>query len=235
MRSSPVVLITGATSGIGAATARALSADHAVVLVGRRTERLAALVQEVVAQGGTAWGITADLTGEGVPRGVVEEALTRAGRLDAVVNNAGCFETAGIGAITPEHLDRLWRLNVLAPILLTQAALPHLRGSRGGTVVQISSHVAEVAFSGCGGYAATKAALEAWSRSLREELRGTGVRVAIVAPGATDTEVWPDGAAWDRTRMCRPEDIAQIIRTAITLPPSASLDRVVVTPPGGAL
>lgn len=239
--SSPVVLITGATSGIGAATARALAVDHAVVLVGRRTDRLSALVQELVArggpggQGGKAWGITADLTGEGVPRGVVDEAVAKAGRLDALVNNAGVFETAGIGAVTPEHLDRLWRLNVLAPILLTQAALPHLRGARGGTIVQVSSHAAEIPFTGCGGYAASKAALEAWSRSLREELRGTQVRVAIVALGATDTEVWPDGTNFDRTRMCRAEDIAQVIRTAVTLPASASLDRVVVTPPGGAL
>ena len=228
----PVVLITGATSGIGAATARALAADHRLVLVGRRTERLAALVQEF---GGEAWGITADLAGDGVPRGVVEEAVAKAGRLDAVVNNAGVFETSAIGSLTAEHVERQWRLNTLAPMLLVQAALPHLRGARGGTVVNVSSVAVDAAFTGCGAYAGSKAALEAWSRCLREELRGTNVRVAVVAPGATDTEIWPADAPFDRTRMCRADDVAAVIRAVITLPMSASVDRVVVAPPGGPL
>ncbi len=228
----PTVLITGATSGIGAATARALAPDHHLVLVGRRTERLAALVREF---GGGAHGITADLAGDGVPRRVVEEAMAKTGRLDAVINNAGAYAVAGIGAVTEEHVAGLWRLNVLAPMLLSQAALPHLRGARGGTIVNVSSVAAEAAFAGCGAYAATKAALEAWSRCLREELRGTNVRVAVVAPGATDTEVWPEGCTFDRGRMCRAADVATVIRAAITLPASASIDRVVVAPPGGPL
>lgn len=226
------VLITGATSGIGAATARALAADHRLVLIGRRTERLAALVHEL---GGAAWGITADLTGESVPRRVIEEAISKAGRLDAIVNNAGIYATAAIGALTPEHVEQQWRLNVLVPMLLTQAALPHLRGARGGTIINISSVAAEASFTGCGAYAASKAALEAWSRCLREELRGTNVRVTVVAPGATDTEVWPADAPHDRTRMCRAEDVAQVIRAAIVLPMTASIDRVTVAPPSGPL
>lgn len=228
----PTVLITGATSGIGAATARALAVDHRLVLVGRRTERLAALVHEL---GGAAWGITADLTGSDVPRKVIDEAIAKAGRLDAVVNNAGMYATAAIGALTPEHVQEQWHLNVLVPMLVTQAALPHLRGARGGTIVNVSSVAAESAFTGCGAYAASKAALEAWSRCVREELRGTNVRVTVVAPGATDTEVWPAGTTHDRTRMCRASDVAAVIRMAITLPATASLDRVVVAPPSGPL
>ena len=226
----PTVLITGATSGIGAATARALAPDHRLVLVGRRTERLAALVQEL---GGVAWGITADLTGSDVPRRVIDEALAKAGRLDAIVNNAGIYATAAIGALTPEHVQELWHLNVLVPMLMTQAALPHLRGARGGTIVNISSVAAEAAFTGCGAYAASKAALEAWSRCLREELRGTNVRVTVVVPGATDTEIWPDGVALERTRMCRASDVAAVIRLAITMPGTASVDRIIVAPPSG--
>ncbi len=229
---TPTVLITGATSGIGAATARALAPDFRLVLVGRRTARLAELVHEF---GGAAWGITADLTGDGVPRKVIDEAIAKTGRLDAVVNNAGMFATAAIGALTPEHVEHQWRLNVLAPMLLTQAALPHLRGARGGTIINVSSVAAEAAFTGCGAYAASKAALEAWSRCLREELRGTNVRVSVIAPGATDTEIWPESAPYDRTRMCRSADVAAVIRAAITLPFSASIDRAIVAPPGGPL
>lgn len=228
----PTVLITGATSGIGAATARALAIDHRLVLVGRRTERLAALVHEL---GGAAWGITADLTGDSVPRRVIDEAIAKAGRLDAIVNNAGKFSTASIGALTPDHVEQQWRLNVLVPMLLTQAALPHLRGARGGSIINISSVAAEASYTGCGAYAASKAALEAWSRCLREELRGTNVRVTVVAPGATDTEIWPSESTHDRTRMCRAEDVAQVIRAAIVLPMSASIDRVIVAPPSGPL
>ena len=228
----PVVLVTGATSGIGTATARALAPDHRLVLVGRRTERLAALVQEF---NGQAWGITADLTGSSVPRGVVDEAIAKAGRLDVVINTAGICATAAIGGLTAEHVEAQFRLNLLAPMLLTQAALPHLRGVRGGTIVNVSSVAAEAAFSGCGAYAAAKAGLEAWSRCLREELRGTNVRVSVIAPGATDTDIWPSDSPFDRNRMAKPTDVAAVIRAAVMLPASASLDRALVTPPGGPL
>lgn len=226
-----VILITGATSGIGAAIARALIADHHVVLVGRRRERLASLIAEL---GERASAIVADLTQEGEPARVVTEIQRVGQRITGLVNNAGVFAMATGEAITAAHAESQWRLNVLAPLLLTQAALPQLRAG-GGTIVNVSSVAVESAFSGCGVYAGTKAALEAWSCSLREELRGSGVRVAIIAPGATDTEIWPSAMPVDRSRMCRAEDVAAVIRLALTLPASANLDRVVVAPPGGAL
>ena len=231
-----VVLLTGASSGIGAATARLLGASCRLVLVARRKDRLAEVVRSVVEAGGEAHGIVADLAAPGVPAGVVDEAVARCGGIDALVNNAGVFTTAAIGAIGPEHLDELWRINVAAPMLLTQAALPHLRGRRGGRIVNVSSQAADAAFTGCGVYSATKAALEAWSRVLREELRGTNVRVGVVAPGATDTEAWPETAKpADRTRMSRAEDVAQAIRFILDAPATASIDRLLITPPGGPI
>jgi NADP-dependent 3-hydroxy acid dehydrogenase YdfG len=230
-----VVLITGASSGIGAAIARALAGRCRLALVARRRDRLESLCAEITAAGGEAQAVVADLTAADAPARVVAAAVQRFGGLDAVINNAGIFETAAIGGITAEHIDRLWRLNVQVPMLLTQAALPHLRGRRGGWIVNISSVAAEASFTGCGVYAGTKAALDAWSRCLREELRGTNVRVAVVAPGATDTEVWP--AEWDakRDRMSRAEDVAAAVRFVLEQPPTASIDRLVITPPGGAL
>jgi NADP-dependent 3-hydroxy acid dehydrogenase YdfG len=230
-----VVIITGASSGIGAATALALAEHVRLVLVARRQDRLLELVQRVHALGGQAYAIAADLAGPTAPAQVVEKAVAHFGGVDALVNNAGLFETAAIGAINAEHLERLWRLNVQAPMLLAQAVLPHLRGRHGGWIVNVSSVAADAAFTGCGAYAATKAALEAWSRVLREELRGTNVRVGVVAPGATDTEIWPADSPFDRGRMCRASDVAAAIRFMLEAPASASIDRVVVAPPGGAL
>ena len=229
----PVALISGASSGIGAATALVLAPRYRVVLVARRSDRIADLSRRIAAAGGEALPISADLAKPEAAVSIVAETIERFGRLDVLVNNAGVFEVADAGAITPAHLDRLWKLNVQAPMLLVAAALPHL--GRGGCIVNVSSVAAESVFTGCGAYAATKAALEAWSRILREELRDARVRVAVVAPGATDTEVWPAGSTFDRAKMCRAEDVAEAIRFVVEQPATASIDRLVVAPPGGPL
>lgn len=231
-----VVLITGASSGIGAATALALAEHYRLILVARRKDRLLEVVNQVHQLGGQAHAIAADLAGNGVPDRVIEEAVARGGGLDALVNNAGLFRTAAVGAINQEHIEELWRINVLAPMLLARAALPHLRGRHGGWIINVSSVVVESSFSGCGVYTATKAALEGWSRVLREELRGTNVRVGVVAPGPVDTEIWPDGLPEEkRSRMAKAADVASAIRFMLATPASASIDRLVVNPPGGPI
>ena len=235
-QSQRVILITGASSGIGAATARRLAGTARLVLVARRRDRLGEVIRSIVEAGGEAHGVVGDLAEHDVPIKVIDQAIERFGTLDAVVNNAGLFATAAIGAIDSEQLDQMWRLNVRAPMLLTQAALPHLRGRQGGTIINVSSHAAVEAFTGCGAYSATKAALEAWTRVLREELRGTNVRVGIIAPGATDTAAWPEGtSATQRARMCQADDVAQAICWMLNAPTSASIDRLLIMPPGGAL
>jgi NADP-dependent 3-hydroxy acid dehydrogenase YdfG len=230
-----VVLITGASSGIGAATARALAGRARLILAGRRRDALDTVAAAITASGGEALAVPGDLTADGMPARLVQAAVTRFGGLDAVVNNAGIFETAAIGAVDTEHLHRQWQINVAAPMLLVQAALPHLRGRRGGTIINLGSVAADAAFAGCGAYAGTKAALAAWTRCLREELRGTNVRVSLVVAGATATEIWPPSFADRRDRMCRPEDVAQAIRAILETPATASIDRIDVTPPGGPL
>lgn len=229
------VLITGASSGIGAATALALSEHMRLVLVARRRDRLDALVATIAAAGGRAWAVVADLEQPGESERVVAEAVRLAGGIDSVVNNAGVFLAAGVGDIDAAHLERQWRLNVQAPILVAQAAVPHLAARGGGTIVNVSSVAAEATFTGCSVYSATKAALDCWSRIAREELRTKRIRIGMIAPGATATEIWPAESTVDRSRMCRAEDVAQAIRTMIEAPASASIDRIVITPPGGAL
>lgn len=231
-----VILVTGASSGIGAATALALAEQYRLVLVARRKDRLLEVVKHVQDLGGQAHAIVADLAEPGVPDRVINESLAHCGSLDAVINNAGLFSTAAIDAINFQHIDDMWRINVLAPMLLTRAALPHLRGRHGGWIINISSAAVDNSFTGCGVYTATKAALEGWSKVLREELRGTNVRVSVVAPGPIDTEIWPaDFPKEQRGRMAKATDVAETIRFILNSSASTSIDRLVINPPGGSI
>ena len=227
------VLITGASSGIGAATALALASTWDVVLVARRRERLQSIAERITAVGGKAWVIAADLTVPSEPQRVMAQAVTLAGGLDALVNNAGMFTTATVATVTAEHIAALWQLNVQVPMVLSAAAIPHLAAS-GGAIINVSSAAVDATFAGCAVYTATKSALETWSRIAREELRSKHIRVGVIAPGATDTEVWPANSSFDRSRMCRADDVAQAIRLMLETPAQSSIDRLTVTPAAGA-
>ena len=233
------IIITGASAGIGAATAVALAQHGHLILVARREDLLSAVARRVADAGGEATAIVADITEANAPARIAAEADAIAERADAeievLINNAGAFTTAQAAEITAEHAEKLWKLNLLAPILLTTAVLPALRRHGRGTIINVSSVAAELAFAGCGVYSATKSGLEAWSRDLREELRRERIRVGVIAPGATATEAWPPGAVGDPGRVCRPEDIAAAVVAMVTADVSASIDRLVITPPLGPL
>ncbi|MCS6970432.1 MAG: SDR family NAD(P)-dependent oxidoreductase [Planctomycetota bacterium] len=221
------ILITGASSGIGAAAARLLAPRHELLLVARRRERLEALARELP----QARIVAADLASDG---GLASVVAAVEQPLGALVHNAGVFVTARAEQIDRAHLERLWRINVDAPLLLTARLLPRLEP--GGSIVVVSSIVAERAFAGCGAYTASKCALEGWARVLREELRPRRIRVGIVAPGATDTEIWPpEYARADRARMLRPEQVAEAVRLIIEAPAQAAYERITVTPQAGAV
>lgn len=230
-----VVLITGASSGIGAATAVALAGTYRLALVGRNPERLRQIAKRVSDQGGDAHMIVRDVTEAGAADAIVDETARRFGGIDALINNAGIFEMAHAGNVTAEHCQRLWLTNVQAPALLAKAALPLLRGNHGRWIINISSMAADASYQQCGIYSATKSALETWSRILREEERKNGVRVGVVAPGATASDVWPADTTFDKSRMCRVDDVARAVKFLLESPATASIDRVVVAPPGGPL
>ncbi len=177
-----VAVVTGASSGIGAATVEALGdAGADVVLVGRDRERLQRSAERVEARRARASAIAVDIADDHAPQEIVDGALGSFGRLDVLVHSAALFEPMPFAEMPRESLDRQWATNVRAPLLLTQAAVPHL--AAGSSVVFVSSIAGHVGFQSSLAYCATKGALELAARALALELSPRDVRVNVVAPG----------------------------------------------------
>ncbi len=187
----PVILITGASSGIGEATARRLSREPgaALVLVARREQRLAELASSLGAQR-TSW-VAVDLLDDDAPRRVLEHLTARQGRLDLLVNNAGAAWRARFADGGYENVRRTMEINFDAQLRLTEALLPLLRRSAPSAIVNVASTAARVARGGTGAYSASKFALAGWSDALWAEEREHGVHVGLVLPGFIATEGFP--------------------------------------------
>jgi NAD(P)-dependent dehydrogenase (short-subunit alcohol dehydrogenase family) len=184
--SGRVAVVTGASSGIGAATAKALGEAGAdVVLVGRDRKRLSQSADRVSGTGAAAHALAIDLGEDGAPAAIVQEAFGAFGRLDVLVHSAALFEPMPFAETGADSLDRQWVTNVRAPLLLTQAALPHL--GEGSAVVFVSSIAGQVGFQNSVAYCATKGAIELATRALALELAPRGIRVNVVAPGNIKT------------------------------------------------
>jgi short-subunit dehydrogenase len=184
---SVVVAITGASSGIGRAAAVAWGKRGARLVLSARNEvALAGVAREVAAAGGQAVCVAGDVTVEAHRRAIVERCVSAFGALDVLVNNAGRGYYAPFREIDAGELESLFALNVIAPLRLTQIALPALEKAR-GTVVMVTSVAGVVAAPRMGAYAASKFALEALSMALRAETAASGVRVVVVRPGPVDT------------------------------------------------
>jgi len=186
------VLLTGAGSGIGRRLALELATRGAqLVLVGRHEQPLTETATMVGVRGGSAHVLTADLTEPGAPERVVGSAVRLLGGLDVLINNAGNVRAGRLDEVDTPDILAMLALNLTAPILLTKAALPHLRAAAtahgGAAVLGISSGIALVGLPFYATYAATKAGLARFDEALRRELIGTGIRVATAYPGATDT------------------------------------------------
>jgi NADP-dependent 3-hydroxy acid dehydrogenase YdfG len=191
-----VALVTGASSGIGEATARRLAADGAAVaLAARRKERLDVLAAEIGNVGGRALVVECDVTKEQQATQAVERTVSELGRLDTLVNNAGVMLLGpAVGAPLSEW-QRMVELNILGVLYCSHAAIPHLLRAAGegprqvADMVNISSVAGRVARNGNGVYSLSKHGLGAFSESLRQEMAGRYVRVSLVEPGATATEL----------------------------------------------
>ena len=191
-----VALVTGASSGIGEATALALAEQGArVAIVARRRDRLDALAQRIAAAGGDALVIEADVTDEARARGAVAEAVAHFGRLDTLVNNAGVMLLGPIPDADVGEWKRMLDLNVSGLMYCAHAALPHLLEAAAGgprsvaDLVNVSSVAGRNARAGAGVYNATKFAVGAFSEALRQEVTKKQVRVSLIEPGMTATEL----------------------------------------------
>jgi 3-oxoacyl-[acyl-carrier protein] reductase len=184
-----VAVVTGASKGIGAAIALHLAAEGAAVVVNYASSKEGAdrVVAEITGNGGRALAVRADVARPADVRRLFAEAVKAFGRLDVLVNNAGIYQFAPLEEITPEHFHKQFDLNVLGLILATQEAVRHF-GPDGGSVVNISSVVSTLAPPNASVYSATKAAVDAVTRSLAKELGPRKVRVNSINPGMVETE-----------------------------------------------
>ena len=181
-----VAVVTGASSGIGEATARELaSRGAAVVLASRDAGKLEALRREISASGGRALAVKTDISDAGSVDAMVREAVEAFGSIDVLVNNAGLGLSGRVAELRAEDLRYVFEVNTIGPLNSIQAALPHMRG--GGRIINVSSVVGRRSIPKVGGYCATKFALNALSDALRVEIADRGITVTSVYPGTTRT------------------------------------------------
>ena len=235
-----VALVTGASSGIGAATARRLSGEGAAVaLVARRRERLEALAAEIAAIGGSALAVQADITDSALAEDAVAQTVDGFSRLDILVNNAGLMLLGTALHSTLEDWDRMIALNVRAVLHITHAALPYLidaaaTSARGvADIVNVSSTAGRVARPSSSVYNLTKFGLNGFTEALRQELLVERVRVSVVEPGTVDTELVNHLGDAARAQVnsiepLRPEDVADAIAYIVTRDRRVAVNEILV-------
>ncbi len=239
-----VALVTGASSGIGEATAVALAAEGAkLAIAARRRDRLEQVVEKI--GNDDVLVVETDITDEAAARAVVADTVREFGRLDTVVNNAGVMLLGPIVDAPVEEWRRMVELNLLALLYTTHAALPHLLEAaereprRVADLVNVSSVAGRVARQGSGVYNATKFGVVAFSESLRQEVTRRHVRVSIIEPGAVMTELATHNrpeiiegmrATFAQMELMRAEDIAESIVFTVTRPRHVAVNEVLIRP-----
>ena len=239
-------LITGASSGIGEATAEAMVAEGAAVALGaRRKDRLDDLASRINDGGGTAVAIEADIADEQQAKNLVEAAHSELGGLDCLVNNAGVMLLGPLQGADPSEWRTMIEVNCLGLLYCTHYALPLIRDGGGGDVINVSSVAGRIAALGSGVYNMTKWGVVGYSESLRQEGGLIGVRVTVVEPGFVDTELQGhnknpivveqiEKMQNQLEKVLEPNDIANAIVYAAAQPKHVSVNEILVRPSGQA-
>ncbi|GAA0909580.1 SDR family oxidoreductase [Streptomyces thermoalcalitolerans] len=238
-RAARTAVVTGASSGIGAATARALAQKgFHVVLTARRADRLEAVAKEIQNQGGTAQVFPLDVT----DRAAVTAFAEQLPACDVLINNAGgAYGTEYVENADPADWRSMYEVNVVGALHMTQALLPRLRASGDGVVVVLSSTASFTCYEGGGGYSAAKHGAHVLAETLRLEVCGEPLRVIEIAPGMVHTEEFSlnryrgDREKADAVYAGVPdplvaEDVAEVVTWAVTRPPHVNIDLLVVRP-----
>jgi short-subunit dehydrogenase len=233
----PLVLLTGATSGIGKYTAIALArAGYPLALVARSQGKLQQVCEEIESlqiEGAVASSFTQDLAGL---EALVEKIENDRGSIGVLINNAGMGYVKPLLKTPIQEWQQVLDLNLTAVFALTQPVVCRMVERRDGLVVNLCSIASLRTFPEWGAYSASKFALLALSRTLAQEVRNHGVRVTALCPGAVDTPLWDSlNAGLDRNQMLSAETVAQWIVQTLSLPPSAVMEEAVLMPAGGAL
>ena len=241
-------LITGASSGIGAATARAFAiAGFDIALVARSQDRLDALAAELSALGVKVESFAIDLADVERVKERIEDVTAAFGPINVLVNNAGIGYTGALCDMPLSDWQQVMTLNVTSVFRVVQAVLPGMRAGNvgsndepnsGGTIVNIASIAAEQSFPNWGAYGVSKAALVTLSDAIATEESVHGIRVVTISPGAVNTPIWEThtvNADFDRSAMLSAETVANTILHTVQLPPTAVISHLTITPSQGAL
>lgn len=236
-----VAVITGASSGIGEATAEALAAEGAAVVVAaRREDRLEDLVERIEGNGSRALAVSCDVTDEDQAHDLIRKAKEEFGRVDIVVNNAGVMQLSKVEKSLSDEWRQMFDINVLGLLYVTDAAIQVMKEQGSGHLVNISSLASRGTRPALGVYSGTKTAVNAISEALRQELQGNNIRVTIIEPGAVETEL-PDYITDEEAREgissllaeldpLQPEDIAAAIAYCVTQPERVSINEMLIRP-----
>ncbi|WP_224964994.1 SDR family NAD(P)-dependent oxidoreductase [Acinetobacter guillouiae] len=241
-----VALVTGASSGIGYATAQLLAAQGAsVAIVARRQDRLEALVGQIEAAGGSAFAVPADITDRDQAHSAIQAVVEKFGHLDILINNAGLML---LGSVVEAHLDewdQMIAVNQRGLLYITRAALPYLLAAaenstrRVADIVNISSIAGSFAWANYGVYNMTKFGVNGFTEALRQEITKKNVRVSVVEPGGVDTELGSHNKGsmrenidefYETTAVLQAEDVANAVIYMVTRPRHASISELRIMP-----
>lgn len=200
-----VVIITGASMGIGEATARAFAeAGAQLVLAARSVDKLEAVAQSLPAQAATLV-VPTDMTDQAQVKALIDTAYAHFGRIDILINNAGQAAAGPIATVNPDHYRQIIELNLFGPLHAMQAVVPKMKAQGGGVIINISSRVSKMAIPGIGAYASTKYALNGLSLTARNELAADNIRVVLFHPGLTSTDFGKNALQTDEGGAGRPQ------------------------------
>ncbi|HEY7554677.1 MAG TPA: SDR family oxidoreductase [Candidatus Binatia bacterium] len=226
-----VALVTGAGRGIGRAVALALAQAGCRVILSARTEQqLAEAANAIRASGGDALVVPADLTRDEDIQRLTDTILKAWGEIDILVNNAGWGKRAPIIRGKIEDWDHTFRLNLRAPMILAKSFVPGMIEKGNGAVINIGSVSGKTGEADGAVYAASKFGLIGFTQSLYEEVREHGVKVSVILPGFVDTPMIPPVKHLDRSKMIRPEDVAEAVLFVVNSPPTCCPVEITVRP-----